>query len=704
MLENVLMTTILIGIFFVVMILVLLVKWYKKVPQGKAIVRTGAGGTKVTFTAMFVIPVLHKMEIMDISLKTLHIKRIGKDGLICQDNIRADIEVAFFVRVNKGGEDVIKVAQTIGCERASHKETLVSIFDSKFSEALKTVGRRFDFVSLYSDRDKFKKEILDIIGTDLNGYHLDDCAIDYLEQTSLEFMKTDNILDSQGIKKITEITAQQKILANEIKRNEEKVLRKQDVEAKEAILELNRQLAESEEKQQREIAIIRAREKAEADKVMAEEKLKSELARIKSEEGIQVAEENKQRQIIVASKSKERTDAVETQRVEKDKLLEANEKERVVALAIIEKDKALEEEKKNIQDVIRERVMVEKTVVTEEEKIKDARAFAEANRNKEVAITNATTQAEELKVKEIKLAEAMKAAAEIKALQLMLEAEAAQKASASQADARRTIAEVTVLEESTKGMAEAQVIEAKAKALEKQGTTEALVLEKKSVAEAKGIEAKATAEAKGIEAKAVADEKKGTVEATVLHKKMEAEAQGITQKADAMKKLDGVGKEHEEFKLKLDKEKSIELAEITIQKDIAEAQAKVISEALKASKIEIVGGETMFFDKIIGSITKGKSLDKMVDNSKLLTDIKGSFLGDGNENLLERIQDLLGKHKLSTEDIKNLSISALILKLSSGTVDNALKNTLASVLNEARDLGIANQTLENLGIKIKTKE
>jgi len=704
MLENVLMTTILIGIFFVVMILVLLVKWYKKVPQGKAIVRTGAGGTKVTFTAMFVIPVLHKMEIMDISLKTLHIKRIGKDGLICQDNIRADIEVAFFVRVNKGVEDVVKVAQTIGCERASHKETLVSIFDSKFSEALKTVGRRFDFVSLYSDRDKFKKEILDIIGTDLNGYHLDDCAIDYLEQTSLEFMKTDNILDSQGIKKITEITAQQKILANEIKRNEEKVLRKQDVEAKEAILELNKQLAESEEKQQREIAIIRAREKAEAEKVMAEEKLKSELARIKSEEGIQVAEENKQRQIIVASKSKERTDAVETQRVEKDKLLEANEKERVVALAIIEKDKALEEEKKNIQDVIRERVMVEKTVVTEEEKIKDAKAFAEANRNKEVAITNATTQAEELKVKEIKLAEAMKAAAEIKALQLMLEAEAAQKASASQADARRTIAEVTVLEESTKGMAEAQVIEAKAKAMEKQGTTEALVLEKKSIAEAKGIEAKATAEAKGIEAKAVADEKKGTVEATVLHKKMEAEAQGITQKADAMKKLDGVGKEHEEFKLKLDKEKSIELAEITIQKDIAEAQAKVISEALKASKIEIVGGETMFFDKIIGSITKGKSLDKMVDNSKLLTDIKGSFLGDGNENLLERIQDLLGKHKLSTEDIKNLSISALILKLSSGTVDNALKNTLASVLNEARDLGIANQTLENLGIKIKTKE
>lgn len=697
MLENVLLVSILIGIFFFFMILVLLVKWYNKVPQGKAIVRTGAGGTKVTFTAMFVIPVLHKMEVMDISLKPLHIRRIGKDGLICQDNIRADIEVAFFVRVNKAVEDVINVAQTLGCDRASNTETLVSIFDSKFSEALKTVGRRFDFVELYSDRDKFKKEILDIIGTDLNGYILDDCAIDYLEQTGLEFLKVDNILDSQGIKKITEITAQQKILANEIKRNEEKVIRKQDVEAKEAILELNKQLTESEEKQTREIAIIRSRERAEAEKIAAEERMKSELAKIKADESIQIAEENKLRQVIVAAKSKERTDAVETQRVEKDKLLEANEKERVVALAQIEKEKALEEEKKNIQDVIRERVMLEKTVVTEEEKIKDTKTFAEANRTKEVALTLAITKAEEVKIKEIKTAEAAKAAAELKAQQLLIEAEAEQKASESQAEARKTIAEVIILEESSKGIAEANVIEAKAKAQEKQGTAEALILERKAVAEAKGIEAKA-----------VADEKKGVVEANVLHKKMEAEALGIIQKADAMKKLDGVGKDHEEFKLKLDKEKQIELAEINIQKDIADSQAQVISEALKASKIEIFGGETVFFDKIIGSITKGKSYDKMVDNSNLLTDIKGSLLGNGNgngnsggKNLLERIQGILSKHKLSTEDIKNLTISALILKLSSGTFDNALKNTLANVLNEANDLGIADKTLESLGIRIK---
>ena len=87
-------------------------------------------------------------------------------------------------------------------------------------------------------------------------------------------------------------------------------------------------------------------------------------------EEIAIAEQNKNRQIVVATKAKERTEAVENERVIKDRELEINERERVVTLAQIEKEKSVEEERKNIQEVIRERVIVEKATVTEEEKIK----------------------------------------------------------------------------------------------------------------------------------------------------------------------------------------------------------------------------------------------------------------------------------------------------------------------------------------------
>ena len=342
------------GIAFIIFILLIsFANFYKKIPQGKAIVRTGVGGGKVAFNkGMYVIPILHKMEIMDISVKKLQIDRLEQDGLICKDNIRADIKVAFFIRVNKSVEDVLNVAQAIGTERASDIETLCILFEAKFSEALKTVGKKFDFIELYEARREFRTEILNIIGTDLNGYILDDCAIDFLEQTEMKFLSPQNILDSQGIKKITELTAAQNIKANLIKREEEKVIKKQDVEAREAILELERQMAEKEEKQRREIDNIRAREQAEILKVREEERLKSETVRIKTEETLAVQEENKLRQIIIAEKNKQRTDAVETERVEKDRALEITEREKIVTLAQIEKEKTVEIERKNIQDVI----------------------------------------------------------------------------------------------------------------------------------------------------------------------------------------------------------------------------------------------------------------------------------------------------------------------------------------------------------------
>src|SRR5436190_8316825 len=118
------------------------------------------------------------------------------------------------------------------------------------------------------------------------------------------------------------------------------------------MLDLNQQLGEAEQKQKREIAAITAREEAEAKKVQSEQRLKSEQARIAVDEELMVAEENKNRQIIVATRNKERTDAVEKERVEKDRLLEVTERERIVTLAQIDKQKSVETEQKAIQDVI----------------------------------------------------------------------------------------------------------------------------------------------------------------------------------------------------------------------------------------------------------------------------------------------------------------------------------------------------------------
>jgi uncharacterized membrane protein YqiK len=635
----------------------ILLKCYKKVSQGQALIRNGVGGTKVSFSGKFVIPILHRVEYMDVSVKRIEIDRRAVQGLICKDNLRADIVVAFFVRVNNTVEDVIKVAQSLGCERASDRQALVELFDAKFSEALKTVGKQFDFVELYTDRVRFREQILDLIGTDLSGYVLEDAAIDYLEQTDKKLLNPDNILDAEGIKKITVLTAEQYELANDREREKDKTITQQNVEAEEAILELNKQLAEAVAKQQREVASVQAREEAETKKVQETEREKAEKARIGAEEEIFVAEQNKQRQVIVATRNKERTDAIETERVERDRGLEITERERVVSIAQVDKEKAVEAEKKDLQAVIRERVMVEKTVVTEEEKIKDTREFATAERHKSVQITKAEEEAEQALVKDIKAAEAAKKAEEFYAEQKLIDADANLKAADKNAAAKKTLALASVKEHAVEGTAEAEVMEAKAVALEKEGTAEAKVMELK----------------------------------------YHADADGIRDKAEAMKIFDAVGKEHEEFKLRLNKDLEIELAEINIRKEIAAEQAKIVGEALKAANIEIIGGENQFFERLVNAITTGKSVDRAVNNSRVLTDLKEGLIGSDEQTAAQQIRRFVSQFGLTSEDVKNLTISALVGKLIAKS-DKGNKGVLNNLLNTVKDLGMANKPVKELGL------
>lgn len=632
-------------------------KFYRKPGPEEAIVRTGVGGLQViTGRGMVVVPLIQEAHVMDLSLKRILIARDGEDGLICQDNMRADIKVTFFVRVNNQASDIKTVAETIGPKRASTQDKLEELFEAKFSEALKTVGKNFEFVQLYTERDQFKEQILKVIGTDLNGYVLDDCAIDYLEQTPLDRLSPTNILDAEGIKKITELTAAEKVKENFFTREKEKTLKKQDVEAQEAILELEKQRVEAVEKQNREIAAIKSREQAEAARIQSEELLKAETARIRTEEELQVQEENKQRQVLVAQRNKERTDAVEQERVTRDRELEVTDRTRVVGLAEIEKEKVIEVERKNIQDVIRERVTVERAVVEEKEKIKNTEAFMEADRQKQVAVTLAEKSAEEAMVKQVKAAEASKAAASLHADQVIVEAEAKRAAAEKETEATKMLAGAKAADHAAVGLAEAEVMTAKAEATEKTGTAEA----------------------------------------HVMQMKFTAEATGIQEKAEAMKLFDSVGREHEEFKLRLNKEKDIEIAAIQTQQYIAEAQAGIVGEALKTARIDIVGGESTFFEQIVSSVKAGKAVDRFVHNSETITDIKQTFFNGDPEYFRTKLTSFASKFNVSFEDVKDLSVTALIGKLLTLADTDESRSELTRMLDTVAGTSIANRKIASL--------
>ncbi|CAG7640743.1 SPFH domain-containing protein [Actinacidiphila bryophytorum] len=600
---------------------------FRKVEQGQALIISRTRQVDVTFTGAVVLPVLHNAELMDISVKTIEIQRTGREGLICQDNIRADIHLTFFVRVNKTKEDVVKVAQAIGTERASHQETLQALFSAKFSEALKTVGKQLDFVDLYTHREHFRDQIIQVIGTDLNGYHLEDCAIDFLEQTPLTQLDPANILDAQGIRKITELTAIEHVRTNEFQRTEQKEITRQNVDARETILELERRQAEAEIKQRREVETLRAKEEAVTARVQEEERLGAQGAFLRTEEQLGVQRQNQEREIAVAQKNRERVIAVENERIEKDRVLEVIARERETELARISKDKEVEGERREVADVVRERIAVDRTVAEQEESIKALRLVQEAERERQALVITAEAQAQEQLVKDIKAAEAAEQAAQHKAREALTMAEARKAASELDAAAKIRLAEGMRAEAAAAGLAEVEVHERSAAAISKVGVAEAEATAARLKAEADGVRAKALAEAEGTTAQAAA-------ESALIGGRLKAEAAGLTEKAAAMAALDDASRGHEEYRLRLAADKDVRLAGLETQRQIAEAQATVLATGLEKADIQIVGGDTVFFDRLLGAVAAGRSVDSFVGSSETVKALGADWL-DGSGRFTE---------------------------------------------------------------------
>ncbi len=618
-----------VGVVFAVLIgLGILFKaFYVKVEQGVALIVNDLSSTpKVKFTGGFVLPIIYKKELMRISLITMEVDRRGKDGLICADNMRADITVAFYLRVNETAEDVLKVAKSIGANRASSKDAVNDLFNAKFSEALKTVGKQIDFVKLFENRQEFRDKIIEVIGNDLNGYVLEDVAIDYLEQTPKSSLDPSNILDAEGIRKITELTATQNIQTNNFSRDEELAIKKKNVETVEAMLELERQQSDAEAKQKREIQTIIAREEAETRKVQEEERLKAQQATILTDQELAVQTENQKREMEVAEQNRLRAVAIEQEKVTRARDLEIVSREREVELQRIEAEKAVEVEKKEIANVIRERVAVDKTVAVEEERIKEVREVSEADRAKQTQVLAAEALAEEQKVKQVKAAEADELAAKHRSVEITVIAQAELEAAAKQADAKKKLAEGIQAESAALGLAEAKVQEAKAVALEKEGIAEANVLnakaeslEKQGIAEANVIKAKGDAEADALLGT-------GTAQADVTRAQFKAEAEGLVDKFEAMNSMSEQAREHEEFRMGLETALKEALASMEAGKEIAKENAEVLAVALQKAKIDIVGGEDHFFDNFAKSLSIGKAVDGLAGKSNVIQGLVGKMM------------------------------------------------------------------------------
>jgi hypothetical protein len=345
-----------------------------------------------------------------------------------------------------------------------------------------------------------------------------------------------------------------------------------------------------------------------------------------------------------------------------------------------------QEEKLNIEarmtaDRVREVTLIEADMNAKKEQVQKVVA-AEAQRESERHLAEAE------KIRTVTTAEASRDAGVREAERMQILADAEARASEKRRIAMEQQAEGVSAQEAARGLAEAKVMiakagarQAEAEAVKQVGLAEAEVTKAKGTVNADMTQSQAHAEAQGTKDKELAA-------AAGIEARGQAEAKSIEEKARAMKLLHEAGQQHEEFRLRLAKERDVELAAIHVDKDIAEANARIVGEALKVARIDIVGGSNDFFEKVVRAVGSGKAVDRLVSNSTTLTDIKETFFDGDPERFKTQVRQWIADFGIPTEDLKNLTLSALFAKLLAGSGDDAVKSALQAAVKTVHGAGL----------------
>jgi uncharacterized membrane protein YqiK len=375
---------------FGLFIMTMLYSFLRKAAPGTALVKTGLGLSKaqISTSSSIVIPLLHRVETIDLTVKIVKISRRGSDSLSCADGIRAEVEVDFYVKINSLEDDIRRVATTIGCSRASALSTIKELFEAKLADALKTAGAKLTFDQLYQNRHQFRDEILIALGHSqggdvvLNGYRLDDVAIHYLEQLPLSKHDENNVLDAKGIKEIAQRTSVEAESANKRLRTREVTIAEQNREARVKQLQIEQDIKEKEAIQQREIEERVSKENALAEKTRQEQSGIEQQALVERERTVKIAQEKKEQE----------TKVIEIQK-EKAILVAEEEKTQAAEIAKIERETKTAEQLRQKLTMLEETAKQEALKIKAEEQALTTRAVEIANREKEIDVINAQKEA-----------------------------------------------------------------------------------------------------------------------------------------------------------------------------------------------------------------------------------------------------------------------------------------------------------------------
>lgn len=395
----------------------IMARLYKRATRETSLVKTGSGGKKVIMDGgTIVVPFLH--EIAKVNMKTLRLEvaRVNEQSLITKDRMRVDVGVEFYVSVNATEDGISRAAQTLG-DRTFHVDQLREMIEGKLIDGLRAVAAQMTMDELHENRASFVQEVQNAISEDLlkNGLELEAVSLTALDQTPFEQLDENNAFNAVGMQKLAAVIATSRKERAEITAEADVSVARSEMEAEKVKYQIDREQQEASITQIREIQSLQASQEAEIARNQEASDQAKEQARIERERAVRASEIERERTIREAEIAKERE-------------LEVADQERQIIVA-----RKSEEESQARASADNARAEAKKA----SEAIETARAVAEAERQKQIALIEAQKEAERQATGIRLAAEAEKDAASDRAAAKLEEAQADANAMTVRAEAKK---------------------------------------------------------------------------------------------------------------------------------------------------------------------------------------------------------------------------------------------------------------------------
>ena len=371
---NTIITFGIIALIILAVIIVVAAYFYQRSTREVSLIRTGAGGRRVAMDGgLIAIPYFHDVSRVNMQTLRLEIRRSGESALITKDRLRVDVGAEFYVSVDPTDDAIARASQTLG-DRTFNPDKLRDLIEGKLVDALRATAAQMSMDELHENRADFVSRVATMLSEPLqrNGLALESVSLSALDQTPFSALDENNAFNAVGMRKLAEVIAKSKKERAEIDSDAEVAVHRSSMEASKRKLQIDLEQQEAQIKQAEALESMRAAQLAEVAARKAESEISVNEARIKMEQDIRTADIAREKTIREAE-------------IAQNQALEMAEQERTIAVA-----KKTQDQSKALAAAD----LAKAEAIKATEAISTARALAEAQRQKQIALLQAEQEAE----------------------------------------------------------------------------------------------------------------------------------------------------------------------------------------------------------------------------------------------------------------------------------------------------------------------